>query len=124
MDLLAQVIRSGPRRPPLLTNGDLELHQALLELRDLVAGHAFMGAEAIIITGPHTGSPAATRDLEVAAEAGDRPVIVGSGATPDHLESLFRNATGVIVGSALKEDGDWRRDLCPDRIRAFIDGRG
>ncbi len=95
-----------------------------LELRDLVAGHAFMGAEAIIITGPHTGSPVATRDLEVAAEAGDRPVIVGSGATPDHLGSLFRNATGVIVGSALKEDGDWRRDLCPDRIRAFIDGRG
>ena len=94
-----------------------------LELHDLVAGHAFMGAEAMIVTGPHTGTAVSAHDLRVAAKASPCPVVVGSGATPERLDGLFEHADAVIVGSALKEDGDWRRDLCPTRIRDFIVAR-
>ena len=95
-----------------------------LGLADLVAGHVFMGSDAIVVTGTHTGAAASIHDLEVAANASDRPVVVGSGATPESLPDLLEHADAVIVGSAIKQDGDWRDDLCPDRIRKFVDARG
>ena len=83
-----------------------------------------MGSDAIIVTGTHTGAAASMKDLEVAANASDRPIVVGSGATPETLPDLLTHADAVIVGSAIKRDGDWRSDLCPDRIRKFVDARG
>jgi uncharacterized protein len=83
----------------------------------------FAGADAVIITGPHTGSPASEIDIDAARAASPLPVMVGSGATPESLPSLLHRASGVIVGSALKVDGHWENDLDPARISRFIEAR-
>jgi uncharacterized protein len=94
-----------------------------LSITDLVSGTHFAGADAVIITGPHTGSPASEIDIDAARAASPLPVMVGSGATPESLPSLLHRASGVIVGSALKVDGHWENDLDPARISRFIEAR-
>jgi membrane complex biogenesis BtpA family protein len=95
-----------------------------LVLGDLVAGHGFMGSDAVIITGSHTGQAVSVHDLEAARLAGDLPVAVGSGATAETLPQLLEHADAVIVGSAIKVDAHWANPLDPDRIAAFIRARG
>ena len=95
-----------------------------LVLADMVAGHEFMGADAVIVTGSHTGRSVSVHDLEAARHAGSLPVAVGSGATAETLPGLLEHADAVIVGSAIKKDGHWANDLDDDRIRSFVKARG
>ncbi len=95
-----------------------------LVLADLVSGHEFMGADAVIITGSHTGQAVSLHDLAAARQASPLPVAVGSGATPQSLPELLEHATAVIVGSGLKIDGCWSNDIDPARAHAFVEARG
>lgn len=95
-----------------------------LTLADLIAGHEFMGADAAIVTGNHTGQAVSVHDLAVARQAGSMPIVVGSGASPESLPELLEHATAVIVGSALKKDGFWANPVDPDRAAAFVAARG
>ena len=47
-----------------------------LTLADLIAGHEFMGADAAIVTGNHTGQAVSVHDLAVARQAGSMPIVV------------------------------------------------
>lgn len=85
----------------------------------------FFGAEGVIVTGTATGKPTAVRDVEEAALAvraaasssgGRRPVLVGSGVTPETAGALLEHADGLIVGSYYKRGGRWSEE--PDRRRA------
>jgi uncharacterized protein len=89
-----------------------------VSLADLARGHVFAGADALVITGVHTGSPVDAEHLTAARAAG-APVIVGSGVTADSATTLAREANALIVGSWLKEDGDWRRPVDPARVEAL-----
>lgn len=79
-------------------------------------------ADAVIVSGSGTGHPvdpqmgASIRD---AVPPGIR-VVVGSGATPDGLTGLLEFADTVIVGSAVKHDGDARRRVDPARAAAMV----
>ncbi len=96
-----------------------------LTLEDVARGTAFSGADALVITGTSTGAP--TDPLDVArARAAGLPVAVGSGVTPDDIGVLAAHADAVIVGSWLKEDGDWRNPVSRERVmrlRAALDAR-
>jgi hypothetical protein len=48
------------------------------------------------------------------------PVLVGSGITPDNV-AAFAAADGVIVGSAVKQRGDWRLPLDPAAVQRMAD---
>jgi membrane complex biogenesis BtpA family protein len=87
-----------------------------VSLADLARGTAFCGADALVVTGAHTGSATAPADVAAAREAG-LPVVVGSGVTPDNVGSL--GADALIVGSWLKVGGDWRNPVDPVRVRAL-----
>jgi hypothetical protein len=87
-----------------------------LSLLELARGTAFCGADTLVITGVATGRPTSPADVREAAEAG-LPVAVGSGVTPDDAAGLARVADALIVGSWLKEDGDWRRPVDLKRVR-------
>lgn len=78
------------------------------------------GADGVIVTGGATGRPAAVDDVAIVREAIDRPVLVGSGVTPDNLPALWPHASGFIVGSTFKRDGLWSNELDGDRIRRFM----
>jgi membrane complex biogenesis BtpA family protein len=94
-----------------------------LTLGDLAKGNAFSGADAIIITGSHTGSPAELDDI-VAARVAGLPVLVGSGVDEDNAPELSRVAEGLIVGTALKVDGDWRQPVDQQRVSALARALG
>ena len=86
-----------------------------LSLEELAKGTAFCGADALVITGVATGRPTAATDVQEAARAG-LPVAVGSGVSPDDAGELARVADALIVGSWLKEQGDWRRPVELERV--------
>ena len=91
-----------------------------LSLADVARGTAFCGADALIVTGAETGRAAAPADVVAAAEAG-LPVAVGSGITETNAGAFAERADALIVGSWLKEDGDWRRPVDPARVRRVAD---
>jgi hypothetical protein len=81
-------------------------------------------ADAIIVTGTATGQPASADDVRRVVDAAGVPVYVGSGVTGDNVGEFVPPATGVIVGSWLKEHGiianpvDVRR---VERVRSLLD---
>ena len=89
-----------------------------LSMEELAHGHAFCGADALIVTGSRTGAKTAPADVE-AAQAAGLPVVVGSGVDLQDARDLAQTASALIVGSALKVDGHWRNPVDPERLRAI-----
>jgi membrane complex biogenesis BtpA family protein len=87
-----------------------------LSLAEAARGTAFCGADALVVTGARTGDPAAPADVDAALSAGV-PVLVGSGVTAEGAAALSARAHGLIVGTWLKHDGDWRRPVDVARVR-------
>ncbi len=80
-----------------------------LSLAQAAHGASFFGADALVITGAHTGDPTSPADLQEARRAGEGlPIVVGSGTTPANVGEMLRHADAVIVGSYIKRAGDWR----------------
>ena len=94
-----------------------------LSMEQLAEGHAFCGADVLVVTGSATGT-AASHDDAVAARRAGLPVVIGSGVTVDNVAAWARVADAVIVGSWLKEEGDWRRPVDLARVVALRDALG
>jgi len=78
-------------------------------------------ADGLIVSGVATGKPTSLQDLRSVRQAvPDRPIFVGSGATAGNVRELLAVADGVVVGTALKEDGRTTAPVDPDRARAFV----
>jgi membrane complex biogenesis BtpA family protein len=81
----------------------------------------FCGADGVIITGVATGSPAVPQDVaDVRRAVGDATVLVGSGVTPQNAASFVADSDGLIIGSSVKQGGDWRADVDPARAAAMV----
>ena len=78
---------------------------------------AFFQADGVIVTGPSTGVPASSDEVDAVAAHVHLPVLVGSGITADNL-SQFASATGFIVGSFVKQHGRWDQPLDRGRVEA------
>src|ERR1700690_3661935 len=80
-------------------------------IADRARGAAFLGVDAILISGPAAGVPFAMSDLVTAKDAvPDLPVFANTGVSAERLEEILGVADGVIVGTSLKVDGDtWSR---------------
>lgn len=90
-----------------------------LSVADIAKGSKFAGADALVVTGVTTGAPTSPHDV-VAAQQADLPVLVGSGVTPQTAVILAEQANGLIVGSYIKEGGDWRAPVDPARALALV----
>jgi hypothetical protein len=85
-------------------------------------GAAFLGVDAILISGPAAGSSLEMSDLRAAKEAvPDVPVIANTGVRADTIAEIFTVADGVIVGTSLKRDGVTWNEVDADRARALVD---
>lgn len=79
-------------------------------------------ADAILVSGPLTGQPAAAADLRKVAEAvTDVPVFANTGVNPDNVQDVLSVASGVIVGTSLKVDGNTWNPVDPARVKRFMD---
>jgi hypothetical protein len=69
-------------------------------------GAAFLGMDAVLISGPAAGTPFAMGDLQAAKEAvPETPVLANTGVRAESIADILAVADGVIVGSSLKVDG-------------------
>lgn len=83
---------------------------------------AYFQSDAVIISGKHTGKPTADDDVSRVREVlPDFPILVGSGACEENIQSLFKFASGAIVGSSLKKDGEPQNRVDCDRVESFMD---
>jgi membrane complex biogenesis BtpA family protein len=89
---------------------------------DRARSAAFLGMDAILISGPAAGVPFAMSDLSAAKDAvPDLPVFANTGVNADRLEEILAVADGVIVGTSLKVDGDTWSRVDPARAEHLMD---
>lgn len=82
-------------------------------------------ADALIVTGPATGAQAEIDDIRrVAAAVPDRRIFAGSGVTVATLPAVLTAASGVIVGTSLKHEGQVENAIDPVRAREFVRAAG
>jgi uncharacterized protein len=79
-------------------------------------------ADAIILSGAVTGSPPSLEDLRLArSAAGNTPLLIGSGASVENINSLMQFADGAIVSSSLKRQGKIENSIDPIRVSQFVE---
>jgi uncharacterized protein len=82
-------------------------------------------ADGLIVSGTGTGKPTCLEDLRAVKRAvPDRPLLVGSGATPETAAELLSVADALIVGTAIKQGGRTTAEVDPQRARRFVDMLG
>jgi hypothetical protein len=80
-------------------------------------------ADALVVSGPGTGRTVDWDALETVADVcTDRgaPVFVGSGVTADTVSRVLSVADGVVVGTALEEDGETAAPVDEERVASFV----
>jgi hypothetical protein len=97
----------------------VELEQ---QARDLV--HRAL-ADGLVVSGRATGEATPLGDVKrVRSAVPDVPILVGSGVTPETAAELLSVADALIVGTALKQDGDVSQPVDPTRVRRLVDAVG
>jgi len=85
-------------------------------------GAAFLGVDAILISGPAAGVPFAMSDLRTAKDAvPDVPVLANTGVNAERLGEILAVADGVIVGTSLKVGGITWGQVDPARANHMMD---
>lgn len=78
--------------------------------------------DAVLVSGQITGEAAEMADLEAVKRVlPDTPVLANTGVKHDTVADVLAVADGLIVGSALKVDGDTWAPVDPDRAADFMD---
>ena len=80
-------------------------------------------ADAILVSGPITGQPVDGSDLRTAVEAVDGavPVFANTGVNIDNVKGVMSVASGCIIGTHFKVDGDTWKEVDADRVSRFMD---
>jgi len=88
-----------------------------LDVAEIAKGTVFNGADAVIVTGLATGRPANLDHVRAVREAvPETPVVVGSGVEPGQAKALAALCDAVIVGTWIKEGGDWKNPVERERV--------
>jgi hypothetical protein len=75
-------------------------------IADRARGAAFLGMDAILISGPAAGVPFAMSDLSAVKEAApEMAIVANTGVRAERIPEIFKVADGAIVGTSLKVDG-------------------
>ncbi|HEY6782667.1 MAG TPA: BtpA/SgcQ family protein [Candidatus Dormibacteraeota bacterium] len=91
-------------------------------IADRARSAAFLGVDAILISGPSAGVPFAMSDLRTAKDAvPDTPVFANTGVSAERLDEILAIADGVIVGTSLKVNGDTWSRVDPARAERLMD---
>jgi len=89
---------------------------------DRARGAAFLGVDAILISGPAAGVPFEMSDLRAAKEAvPGTPVIANTGVRAEQIADIFGVADGAIVGTSLKVGGVTWNPVDPERAKRLME---
>lgn len=78
-------------------------------------------ADALIVSGKHTGGKADIKEINKIKQNTHLPVIIGSGITLDNLNNYFSSADGFIVGSYFKTNGKAQNEVEEARVNSFME---
>lgn len=80
-------------------------------------------ADAILVSGPITGQPADGSDLRKVVETldGAVPVFANTGVNIDNIADVMSVATGCVIGTHFKIDGNTWNQVDSDRVARFMD---
>src|SRR6202142_294376 len=91
-------------------------------IADRARGAAFLGMDAILISGPAAGVPFAMSDLHAAKEAApEMAIVANTGVRADRIAEIFKVADGAIVGTSLKVDGVTWNPVDPARAGRLME---
>ena len=92
-----------------------------IDLETHIEWTVFYMADAIIISGRMTGDAPDVGKVRRAKElAKGRPILLGSGTTPENIGGFFQFADGCITGFSLKDAGHPWRPVNPDLVKKFM----
>lgn len=91
-----------------------------VSLAETAKAAEFFCADGLVVTGLATGTRTDPEDLAEAVGATTLPVWIGSGIEPSNISS-YTEAQGLIVGSWIKDKGDWRNPIEPSRCRELVE---
>jgi hypothetical protein len=94
-----------------------------VDIAETAKAAEFSLADGVIVTGVSTGRAADPAEVQKVAAAVGIPVFVGSGITPENVAE-FAAADGLIVGSSVKQRGDWRLPLDAAAAKRMADAFG
>lgn len=77
----------------------------------------FFQADGVIVSGVSTGEPADAKEVEAVSGAVSIATLIGSGITPENM-GRYARADAFIVGSSVKQDGQWANPLDEKRVVA------
>jgi membrane complex biogenesis BtpA family protein len=81
-------------------------------------------ADGVIVSGERTGEAVDRERLDAVADRCAEhgvPLFVGSGVTPETVAETLAVADGVIVGTALKRDGETAAPVDVSRVRSLVE---
>jgi len=119
-DLLRMRRNLGAQHIQIFADVDVK-HSVALAPRDLAeeVQETFDrgGADAVIVTGRGSGFAVDTEHLKLAVGAAqEKPVLIGSGVSPENIGQLAQSAAGFIVGTALKRDARIENEVDVERV--------
>jgi uncharacterized protein len=76
--------------------------------------------DAVIVSGERTGSETPGEVVQEVRRATAAPVLIGSGATPENIGTIFSLVNGMIVGSYFKSGGQANNFVERSRVTAFM----
>ncbi len=91
-----------------------------LDITDVVKQAQFFLVDGVVVTGARTTEPPSTAELRRVSKSARVPVIIGSGMTPQNIQTYYPLADGFIVGSTFREQGDFLGVLEGRRLDAFM----
>lgn len=97
------------------------LDQRPIELRAKSAIFSSL-ADAILVSGPITGEPVDASELRKVAEmVEDVPVFANTGVNIDNVGEVMRVASGCVIGTHFKVDGNTWNAVDGERVKRFMD---
>ncbi len=91
-----------------------------ISLEEQVKTAVYFGSDGIVITGRSTGEEALIEDVQIARHACSLPVLIGSGITATNIKDYWSFADVFIIGSFLKENGNWRNPVSKERLSQLM----
>jgi membrane complex biogenesis BtpA family protein len=79
-------------------------------------------ADAILVSGPLTGQPAEASQLRAVCETvKDVPIFANTGVNIDNVRDILSIASGVVIGTHFKVDGNTWNAVDGARVKRFMD---
>jgi uncharacterized protein len=91
-----------------------------LNILDEVKQAEFFLVDGVIVTGARTTEPPAVAELRRVKKHAHVPVLIGSGMTPENIQTYYPLADGFIVGSTFRQGGRFLGVLEPGRVKDFM----